>query len=492
MKSKKTAMPFPLQNEILRHTYDTPASIAREVGKEIFSILKIPPKGKVEIGKKRHMVGFETEMLILEENGAISSRADELLQRASDAKLKFPLHTEYTHNMIEIASVANVRVRRGAHEWLETVGELMRIARSLELRIYPYATYFGTHTPTIREARAYRMQEIIKGEGWMHNVEAKIAGFHFHYCLPYGTFNRESRSLRTLVRSKYKEQLLNIHNMIIAADPALTNFMESSPFVDGRYMAKDSRVLLYRALNKGKDAVRGLYHDMPIFGALPRYANGVSDLIMLCEERHEKWGELVGEKCPEYMDVFEAEHPLKFNWSPLRINKVGTFEYRGLDMNLPSYMIGSSVLLKYLLKMVRHENLTVKPSDIGIKNPFKREGDVVYVPPHTYLARELQYRSAVDGLTDDAVYKYAKGMIALAMKAVPDKNDPGLARIRKVIEERKTKSDEILERVKNDGHDLNGKLEEEYARNLALHACDDFESEVHRMISRELAIDLEE
>lgn len=358
---------------------------------------------------KRHLVGLETEMILLDENGSVSTRADEIIHLANAAKLKFPLHHDYTHNMIEIASIANVKVTKGVHGWLQTVKHLMEITSKLEVKIYPFGTYHGTHVPTTRTDRYYRMCEDILGPKKYTFCTGHVMGFHLHYTLPYGTFNQITRGLKQMFRSKYKEQLLNVYNAIIAVDPAVTNYMESSPFVDGVHLAKDSRLLLYRGIRHGRgpNAIKGLYYDLPIFGKLPRYSQTISDLIMLIEERYSSWKELVEDRHPEYLDIVRNRHPLQFNWGPLRINRVGTFEYRGCDMNLPSNLIGTSLLVKYLLHKIRRDGLTVKSSDIGIKEPFKVEDNHIFVPPYAYLNDVLQYKSTLYGLEDDDVLTFA-------------------------------------------------------------------------------------
>ncbi|MFH1222297.1 MAG: glutamate-cysteine ligase family protein [Candidatus Micrarchaeota archaeon] len=444
--------------------------------------------------RKRHLVGFETEMLILDGNGAVSTRADELIEKAAATRLKYPVHKDYTHNMVEISSIANVKVTKGAQGWLQTVKRLMSIAKDMGVRLYPFGTYHGTHVPSPRTDRYYRMCEDIMGPTRYTFSTGHVLGFHLHYTLPYGTFNRKTSGLRQLFKSRYKEQLLNIYNAIVAIDPAVTNFMESSPFVDGVFTAKDSRLFLYRAMrtSKGEKGIKGLYYDMQIFGRLPRYNPTISDLILLIEQRYNTWKERVEENHPEYLDIVESKHPLQFNWGPLRINRVGTFEYRGMDMNLPSNLIGTSLLVKYFLNKVRNEELTIKPSDIGIKEPFKIEGNVMHVPPYAYLSEVLQYKSALYGLQDDEVYKYTKNFAALAMREVPLKKDPGLRKIEWMLKARKTKSDEILQEIEKAGHSLSEKLDEDFARKLALRACDEFEEETDRLLDTELAIDFEE
>ena len=61
-----------------------------------------------------------------------------------------------------------------------------------------------------------------------------------------GEFLTQIHMLKMLTRSKIKDSVVNSYNMLIAADPALTCFMQSSPFYQGEYIGKDSRVIMYR------------------------------------------------------------------------------------------------------------------------------------------------------------------------------------------------------------------------------------------------------
>lgn len=440
---------------------------------------------------KKHLVGFETELLLLEENGSVSSRADELISKAQSANLKIPIHKEYTKNMIEFSSIAKVEVRKGVHIWLETMAKVIDIAKGMGLKMYPFGTYLGKHVPIPRTDEYYRMCESVMGpEEYIFNT-GHVSGFHFHYNLPYGTLNRKTRTLRQLFRSKYRGEFLNLYNIIIALDPAATNFMESSPFVDGHYVAKDSRLFLYRAMEitSGKRNYRGLYADKVIFGRLPSYASTLSDLIMLTQKRYDVWRKLVEDDFPKYLNIVDELHPFKFNWGPLRINRVGTFEYRGMDMNFPSHIIGTSLLIKYLLRKIQVDDLDVTVSDIGIKEPFKIEGQKIYVPPYSYVDEILQYKSAQYGLADDQIYKYTKAFANIAFKAMPNRNDPGIERIKKMLETRQTMSDSILESARREGHVEGDRLSESIARTIALRSCEQFEDEIDKIMRRELVID---
>jgi len=443
---------------------------------------------------KKHKVGFETEFLLLEEDGSVSARADLFMKAAEKLKLPYPVHHDYTHNMFEISSVANVRVRAGIHKWIETPDLLTELARRMDLRIYPYGTYPGLHVPAPHTDKYYRMCESVLGPAKYTYCTGHVCGFHIHYTLPYGTLNRETRNLRALFRSKNKEDLLSLYNMIVAFDPILTTFTQSSPFLDGEHFAKDTRMLLYRdmRISKGGHVITGLYREHPVWGRLPRYVHTHGDLVHRIARRHESLREILEEKYPDYLDVFHSRHVLQLTWGPLRINRAGTLEYRGPDVNLPSYLLGSSLLFKYVLRNVHKLDLRVVPSDTGISEAFKIEGDKIYVPPHSYVDDVLQYKSALDGLANDELYNYAKRFLNFARKFLPHRRDPGLSRILEMMETRKTKSDAILRQARKAGHSLKEPLPDYLAKELALRGAMELEKEVASVLTKELLIDMEE
>lgn len=442
--------------------------------------------------KKNHLMGFETEFIILDDEGNVSTKADEIISEYSKTRFTFPIHKEYVHNMIEISSTANTKITKGAKNWLKTIKKITQIANKKNLRLYPFAVYPGNYIPTPRVDKYYRMCEDVLGPKKYTYCTGKSAGFHLHYTLPYGTFTKE-KNLKQLFKSKYKDRLLNIYNALIAIDPATTNFMESSPYIDGKFIAKDSRLFIYRdmKIRSGKRIIKGLYSEMPLFGRLSKYYLTISDMISNVEKRYSSWKKIVEKKYPEYREIVESRHPLQFNWSPLRINRVGTFEYRGMDINLPTNMIGTSLLIKYFLNKVRKEELVIKPSDIGIKNPFKIEGNVMYVPPHTHLIENLQYKSAQFGFEDNEIFKYTKTFANIALKECPIKKDPSIDAIKNMLRTRKTKSDQIIEKVISKTGKGNT-ITDEVAKEIAIDYADEFEREIDFLMEKELAIDLEE
>jgi len=441
---------------------------------------------------KRHKVGFESEFLLLENNGAVSSRADELMARLQKKQPGYPVQKEYTHNVIEITSHVKRKVLHATGGWLRTVQMAIEEAKAADLKLLPHA-YFGKYAPSPRSDPYYRMKEEVIGPTKMVFAESRSQAFHFHYCLPYGTFSRGEKQLKRLVYSKNKDLLISMHNAIIAADSALISFMQSSPFVEGRHYAMDCRSLIYGTMRvkKGERIIEGLYRKHKIFGKLPRYTHAIAGLGLRVQKQYEEFKEIVEEEHPHYMHVVEQMHPTKFYWGALRISRYGTFEYRGMDMNLPTYIIGSSLLLKYMLKRIRNERLVTTPSDIGISEPFKVEGKKLYVPPYTYLQEVLRPKAVIRGTGSLEVRKYMKKFAEFVMPKIPKRRDLGLERIKQILQTGKTRSDILLKQAHRLGWGRDSELSHEIACELALKSSRELEDEVARLLESELIIDAE-
>ena len=95
-----------------------------------------------------------------------------------------------------------------------------------------------------------------------------------------------------LIDSKLKQSMLSCYNFEIAIDPIITLFTQSSPFVDGEYLAKDSRMVIYRGGGKLKYS-KGLYSSHQQFGALPPYKQTATDLYSSLKLRRKSYVEWI-------------------------------------------------------------------------------------------------------------------------------------------------------------------------------------------------------
>lgn len=415
---------------------------------------------------KRSLIGFEVELFTIDKKGYIFNGADTILKRAKQGK-NLTIKKECAGNMIEIASYPNEMVPHTMKHLLDELEYLVSIAEKEGILLYPLGTYPGKFNPSMRDDRHYKIKESIFGKNrW--KIGGRCIGFHCHYDLPKGIFDFQMRVLKMFVKSKIKDSLVNSYNLLIAADPALACFMQSSPFYQGKFVGKDSRMVMYRG-GEALNNKNGLYSDFEEFGGLPNYKPTALDIMDIITTRYEIWKSYIKKLGLNIKILSLYGSILDTAWGPLKINPHGTLEVRGMDINHPIYIAGAGTIIKYIMRKLQEEFYTVVPSEIGIKEPFKVEGDLIYIPPFPYVRNELQKLSAYKGLESDIVYNYCKRFLKFAQSTMPK----GYLKLTKTFEEmlrrRKTVSDEILAYAKRRGFRKGQDISNRLAADIALH-----------------------
>lgn len=400
---------------------------------------------------KKSLIGMELELFTLDNCGNMISAADKIIK---EVKKKYPnagITKECGKNMIELASFPNEQISDTMENLLDNMENILLLAEKEEVNIFPLATYPGVFTPEMRRDKPYQIKEQIFGKN-RFLIAGRCVGFHCHYTLPWGVFDNKQKVLKKLHRSKNQQTMVGSYNLLIAMDPALTTFMQSSPFYQGKHIGKDSRVIVYRG-GEDFDYPQGLYANYHPFGALQPYKQTNTDMIDIIFRKYDEWKSIL-QKIDVNLRVFSKHGSiLDTTWNPVKVNAVGTLEQRGLDTNHPMYITSAAMAIKYILRFVQEENINVVPSDIGNMEPFKVEGNVMYIPPHTHVRKFLQRYAAYEGLDHNEVYEYCKRMLKLAQQCAPKDRAHLLDPFKKIIDERKTVSDEILGFAKKKGVD---------------------------------------
>jgi hypothetical protein len=217
----------------------------------------------------------------------------------------------------------------------------------------------------------------------------------------------------------------------------------------------------------GQHPLKGIYYYHPLFGSLPDYEFTLEDLRVFADKKKTEWLKLLEQK--EFPTNEIAGVPaLKFMWGPLRVNKIGTFEYRGPDMNHPLIIFSVASLLRFALEAIETQDLHVLPSDIGISEAFTLEGDTIYVPPFSRV-KYFEYQASVKGLESDDLYNYANKMFNLVCKISGRSKTKNLDPIKKMLKERRTVSDDVLELAKKNGYGPEDELPADFCNHIALY-----------------------
>jgi len=425
---------------------------------------------------KRPKVGLEVEMFILDSEGYPRDDVSRLIKKCRVRDIKYAVRKDYQKDIVEVSAFPRRHVENAALGFLENLEAVIERAEKLGLTLYPCGTYPGMYEPERHKKAWYIMQEKAVGPLYKYAV-SRVAGFHLHYCLPRGVLNKENGELRAMLRSRIKQNFLNQFNLSIAMDPALTTFLQSSPYVDGRYIAKDSRMLLYRDMHYKKNGtidVRGVYHRITPLGGLPPFMWTSNDLNYWLRRQHRHWHRLFDKAGLNADRIMKMKSPLDIARGPIKINKLGTFELRGMDMCKPKYLFGVTMLVKNALDRVEREGLRIRTADRATKTPFKIEGGKVFVPPYAAIAEDLQYKSAIKGFESPEILRYCKRFMQFALKDSPARNAPAMNALKHLVKRKKTVSDKILQKVRNKGYSLRETLPNSVCAEIAISLADNF------------------
>lgn len=421
--------------------------------------------------KRKSMLGLEIEMFLLDDEGKLVNKADELLGSFEGKRLGKYVKPEISKAMIELTASAKRSIRECAVAFTENLHELVQQTEKMGYRLLPLGTHPTRTMPKMHSTHWYDALKEVKGSK-NASIEAKVSGFHYHFTLPEGIVAKDTRMIKSLERSKARQVFLQQYNFLVAIDPAVLTFCQSSPVWNGIHYGKDCRALVYRDMKVlRKDSVlRGIHYYLPMFGALPEYEFTLQDLRVMAEQKKSEWLKLLEQK--NFPTNKIANFPtLKFMWGPLRVNKIGTIEYRGPDMNHPEIIFAVSSLLKYALDAIEKNEYRVRPSDIAISEPFVFENDRIYVPPHSTL-KYLERQSAVLGFESSEMHSYCKRLFDLVCTISEKGNSRNLKAIKEMLDSRKSVSDEILMMIKKNGYDLEAEIPEDMLNHVALYHAD--------------------
>jgi hypothetical protein len=447
-------------------TKDISSSVSNSVKKVTKSISKsLSPKKK---SLKKLTIGLEAEFFILDKEGNIVNEADLILKNLKKRQtFGSEIVKEVGKNMIEVGSYPHESSVDTVQSLIKNIKTLIYTAEEEGLRLCPLGTYPGKFTPSIRNDARYKSKELLIGK--KRFVQAGTAcGFHLHSELPWGVFDRKKLKLKKLINSKNKEALVNAYNFLIAADPAITTFMQSSPFYQGKYLGKDSRMIIYRG-SQELNYPDALYYNLPQFGGLPSYKHTGTNIITLIDQKYKEWFKLLKEAGITKANLPKYKSSLDVGWPPVKVNSHGTLEQRGMDMNHLLIILSVSVVLRRILSAIQDENFEVITSDVAIKEPFKLEKKTILIPPDIYVKNELQKASAYEGLSSETLWYYCKRFIWLS-KMVDKKSANGFFdKLEEMIETKMTVSDQIIDQAKKLGHkDLSKDLPNDIATKIAL------------------------
>ena len=360
-------------------------------------------------------IGLEQEFFLVEESGGPSARADEFLERCRERSEREGdggaacLAPEWVKGVVEINTPPVHSLADLEERYVENVRLALRSAREIGLRLYPLGTYPLPLEPAVREEPDYQVQVRTVGpESFMD--AGRCAGTHLHLGLPAGTVDTES-GMSPGASEGARRELLDLYNLATALDPALIFLSRSCPFYEGHAPGLSPRTARYRG--SGAFGWDGVYRDLPEVGALQPYAHSSAHLVRQQLDRYRAWLAAM-ERAGVGLGLFleSGRDLLRPAWNPVRLNRQGTLELRGMDSNLPETTFTAVELVLAAAGRVVRENLTVTPDDEI--SSFEVVGDRLLVPGFGHLGGGLFHAAVAGEAGDPTITAYLDSVLDFA------------------------------------------------------------------------------
>lgn len=428
-------------------------------------------------------IGLEQEFFIVDSEGILSHRADDLLehcQSIATAQNCKPdcFAPEFVKSIVEINTVPANNLVELTAEYLKLLQILLKAAKETNLRLYPLSTYPLYTTPVIRNKPNYHLQVRTVGEGRFDNA-AKCTGTHIHLDLPDGVVDRRvgiaynsSREARAMV--------LNIYNLATAFDAAIIALSRACPFYDGEVAGKAMRTIHYRGSQQF--AWQGVYTDLQSVGGLMPYVETTEDLVEQLFNRYYSWLQAMDRAGVDRQVFFDSGGELlTAGWNPIRLNSVGTVELRGTDCNYPQATLALVALVSEAANRVRQEVITVRPKP-GVKT-FELQGQELRVPEFSYLNGDLLYAAVTEGIKNSAIRDYLDSIVEFSFNHSELANY--LSQFKTALGEYTTTEARLLKKFPT----TTGTISQEDGLALVRYCCDRLEEQVKDLCSQNSAKD---
>ena len=441
----------------------------------VIVLVAVSHRGRYSNLKKRkgdrrvRRIGLEQEFFLVDANGHPSDRADVFVQRCREAEGGTPacFTPEFVKSLVEINTPPVHSFAELEREYLNNLRLALRAARSLGIRLYPLGTYPLPLEPIMRDELDYLVQvRTIGPERFVH--AGRCAGTHLHLELAEGTVD-PTVGIAASAPEGARAEALNLYNLATALDPALISLTRSCPFYEGQTTGLAPRIVRYRgSADFGWD---GVYTELPQVGALLPYAEDTEQLVRLQVERYEAWlGAMDRAGVERRLFVEAGGDLLRPAWNPVRLNRQGTVELRGMDSNYPEVTLMAAALVLGAADRVRQEGLAVVPDDEV--RTFETDGERLRVPGFGHLGGELLYAAVTGGVRSPEVTAYVDSVLGFAG------GDERLVTLRRSSDgEYTTTEAEILEDYSSD----DGRISREEGLRLVLEACDELEAQASHL-----------
>lgn len=420
-------------------------------------------------------LGLEQEFFLVNQEGDLSNSADQFLEAAQEEAPSQGLRPEsfkpeFVKCMVEINSSPARSLADLSGEYLQTLQYALNVAHSLNLRLYPLSTYPLHIMPVMRNNLNSHLQVRTVGSDRFANA-SRCTGTHLHLELPPGVIDRRL-GIAYDSTADARAETLNLYNLSTALDAALIALSRACPFFEGQVSGLATRTVHYR----GSEYFgwQGVYtHLQPVGGLMP-YAETTEDLVAQQFHRYYTWLEAMDQAGIERQLFWDSGGELlTAGWNPVRLNRLGTVELRGMDSNYPALTLALITLVVGAAQRVRNEHLRVTPQ-AGV-HQFEWQDDQLLVPEFDYLNGNLLYGAVTEGSHHEAVKPYLNSVLAFVCQQ--EEFVQPLAKLKSDLGDYQTTERVLLDEFPP----VTDQLSREAGLDLVRHCCDQLEHQVQSL-----------
>src|SRR3989338_1263931 len=176
---------------------------------------------------KGSLNGLEVEYHLIDSWGRVANTAEDIINTIKKKHPRVRVEKEIGRSIIEIGSLPDHLLHKSMADFCRNLEIVSTFCDKHELSVFPFATYPGNFQASWFGRERYYLQEAIFGKG-RNELASMVTGYHYHYSLPKGVFNKQHKELQMQKRNKFRDTLVSTYNFEIASDPALTLLMQSS------------------------------------------------------------------------------------------------------------------------------------------------------------------------------------------------------------------------------------------------------------------------
>lgn len=358
-----------------------------------------------QVGK---LIGLETEVMLIDEQGEISNRAAEVVSHRHNTG---NIVAEFSHAVVEANPPPSSSIAEVEANLLMELRAVWSIADSLGLSEVPLSEVGPANRPEkVLDVPRYALFEEVMGKDHC-DMERSSCGTHLHV--------------------DHEDDLVGEYNLLQSMDPVFA-LMSSSLFMRGKNTVNCERVGLYR--NES-------YAAAPHMCQLSQYVSSTDEIDSLQAARSGYFLDRL-QPTAENRRIFGSYNN---GSSPIRkTNK--TIEIRCADSNIPSLALAMAALYKGVLRRVfGSPGLEIKIASLGAQ--WRTTGSEIFLPSYATL-RMMESEGLVLGPASEAVNEYLSYLVTLADEGLPSTESKYLRPFREILRRKRNVAHVISEKAR--------------------------------------------